>query len=84
MPRSSKHLLLFPPILQHQLYSHKERRSGGEPRSSQTECERREGRLGDRGLERDDGLMLLFFSSFFFEFSMSFFREARLNFDACR
>lgn len=64
MPRSSKHLLLFPPILQHQLYSHKERRSGGEPRSSQTECERREGRLGDRGLEGDESLKRVFLEFF--------------------
>ena len=43
-----------------QLYSHKESRRGGETRSSQTEGERREGCLGDRGLERDDGLSFFF------------------------
>ena len=48
------------PSIPHQLHSHKECRSSSETRSSQTECERREGRLGDRGLERDDGLSFFF------------------------
>lgn len=56
MPPPKKVLFVLSLCFSSTSNSHKECGSGSESRRSQAQGERREGSLGDRGLERDNGL----------------------------